>query len=58
MKTIIRENTSIVSNIERVIHRSDLASNKKRDRDKKRKRRREKQKRRDREQEQAKSKKT
>jgi hypothetical protein len=41
MKTVIRNNTSIVSDIERAMHRADLVSDRKRDRDKKRDKKRE-----------------
>ncbi len=41
MKTIIRDDISIVSNIERVMHRADFVSDKKRERDRERERERE-----------------
>ncbi len=41
IKTVIRENTSVVSDIERVMHCADFASDRKQDRDKKRNKERE-----------------
>ncbi len=49
MKTVIRDDTSVVSDIERVMHRADLASDRRRRRDRKRERRREQKRRRERE---------
>jgi hypothetical protein len=40
IKTAIRKNTSVVSNIERAMHRADLISGRERDRDRKRDRKR------------------
>ncbi len=49
IKTVIRDDTSIVSDIERVMHRADFASDRERERDRKRERERERRQKRERE---------